>query len=232
MTLSFAAGRTAAFGYRRPMPSAKTIGNRVAPAKFLLFLAVLAIGWAAGIAMFGVEYGLLGGFDLAALVFLVSCAPLFRLKTADLRRAAAENDANRVMLLAISILLTLMILAAIAVQLSNPEGLTVIDKLLIVLTLVLVWTFGNAVYTLHYAHLFYSADDGGKDHAGLKFPGTGSPDMADFAYFAFILGVAVQTADVDITSPHIRRIATIHCIAGFFFNLGVLALTINVIGSS
>jgi uncharacterized membrane protein len=56
--------------------------------------------------------------------------------------------------------------------------------------------------------------------------------MADFAYFAFILGVAVQTADVDITSPHIRRIATIHCIAGFFFNLGVLALTINVIGSS
>jgi len=44
MTLSFAAGRTAAFGYRRPMPSVKTIGNRLAPARFLLFLAVLAVG--------------------------------------------------------------------------------------------------------------------------------------------------------------------------------------------
>ena len=77
-----------------------------------------------------------------------------------------------------------------------------------------------------------SSDDAGKDRAGLKFPGTEEPDLADFAYFSFTLGVAVQTADVDITSPHIRRIATIHCIAGFFFNLGVLALTINVLGSS
>ena len=214
------------------MPSAKTIGNRLAPARFLLFLGLLAAGCTAGVAWRGFEQGLLGGFDVAALVFLISCTPLFGLKTADLRRAAVENDANRVMLLAISILLTLVILAAIAVQLGNPDALTVADKVLIVVTLLLVWTFGNAVYTLHYAHLFYSTDDGGKDHAGLKFPGTDAPDMADFAYFAFTLGVAVQTADVAITSPHIRRIATIHCIAGFFFNLGVLALTINVIGSS
>ena len=214
------------------MPSVKTIGNRLAPARFLLFLALLGIGWTAGVAWLGYEHGLLGGFDVAALVFLLSCAPLFRLGTADLRRAAAENDANRVMLLVISILLTLVILAAITVQLSNPDAMTVIDKLLIAVTLVLVWTFGNAVYTLHYAHLFYSTDDGGKDQAGLKFPGTNAPDMADFAYFAFTLGVAVQTADVAITSPHIRRIATIHCIAGFFFNLGVLALTINVMGSN
>ncbi len=214
------------------MPSAKTIGNRLAPVRFLSFLTLLAIGWAAGVARLGFEQGLLGGFDVAAFVFLISCAPLFRLKTADLRRAAAENDANRLMLLAVSILLTLVILASIAVQLSNPDALTVTDKVLIVVTMVLVWTFGNAVYTLHYAHLFYSMDDGGKDQAGLKFPGTNAPDMADFAYFAFTLGVAVQTADVSITSPHIRRIATIHCIVGFFFNLGVLALTINVIGSS
>lgn len=214
------------------MPSVTTIGNRVAPARFLLFLGLLTIGWTAGVAWLGFEQGLLAGFDVAALVFLISCAPLFRLKSADLRRAAAENDANRVMLLAISLLLTLVLLAAMAVQLNNPDALTVSDKLLIVVTLILVWTFGNAVYTLHYAHLFYSTDDGGKDLAGLKFPGTSAPDLADFVYFAFTLGVAVQTADVAITSPHIRRIATIHCIAGFFFNLGVLALTINVIGSS
>ncbi len=214
------------------MPSVKTIGNRLAPARFLLFLGLLAAGCPAGVGWLGIQQGLLGGFDFAALVFLVSCIPLFGLRTADLRRVAVENDTNRAMLLAISILLTLVILTAIAVQLNNPGGLTVADKVLIVVTLVLVWTFGNTVYTLHYAHLFYSSDDGGKDMAGLKFPGTSAPDMADFAYFAFTLGVAVQTSDVAITSPHIRRIATIHCIAGFFFNLGVLALSINVIGSS
>ena len=214
------------------MASAKTIGNRIAPARFLLFLGLLGLGWTAGIAWLGFNRGLLGGFDIAALAFLLSSAPLFRLGTAELRRAAAQNDANRLMLLVISTLLTLVIFSAIAAQLANPDALALVDKLLITVTLVLVWTFGNAIYTLHYAHLYYSSDDGGKDRAGLKFPGTKEPDLADFAYFAFTLGVAVQTADVDITSPHIRRIATIHCIVGFFFNLGVLALTINVLGRS
>ena len=55
--------------------------------------------------------------------------------------------------------------------------------------------------------------------------------MSDFAYFAFTLGVAVQTSDVQITSPHLRRLVTVHCVIGFFFNLGVLALTINVLGA-
>lgn len=213
------------------MASAKTIGNRIAPARFLVFLGLLAVGWTAGIDRLGFEHGLLGAFDVAALVFLISCVPLFKLGTRDLRLAAAHNDANRVMLLALTFLLSVVILAAITSQLANPP-MKGIDKLLIAVTLVLVWTFGNAIYTLHYAHLYYSSDDDGKDRAGLKFPETKEPDFADFTYFAFTLGVAVQTADVQITAPHIRRVVTIHCIAGFFFNLGVLALTINVLGSS
>ena len=166
------------------------------------------------------------------MAFIGSSAPLFRLGTSALRRAAAENDANRLMLLAVSFLLTLVIFAAIAAQLANPEALTIIDKVLFAATLVLVWTFGNAIYTLHYTHLYYSSDDGGKDRGGLKFPGTKEPDLADFAYFAFTIGAALQTADVGITSPHIRRIVTLHCVIAFFFNLGVLALTINVLASS
>ena len=37
--------------------------------------------------------------------------------------------------------------------------------------------------------------------------------------------------DVAVTSPHIRKVVTMHCVAGFFFNRGVLALTINILGS-
>jgi uncharacterized membrane protein len=214
------------------MASATSIGNRIAPARFLMFLGLLIVGWAAGIHWLGFKRGLGTGFDLAALAFLISCAPLFRLGTPELRRAAEENDTNRVVLLVISSLLTVIIFAAITAQLGNPGALTPIDKLLIVVTLVLVWTFGNAIFTLHYTHLYYTSGDDGKDRGGLKFPGTKEPDLADFAYFAFTLGVAVQTSDVSITSPHIRTVVTIHSIIGFFFNLGVLALTINVLGSS
>lgn len=214
------------------MARVRTIGNRIAPVRFLVFLALLVAGWAVLPPVAGFERGFLAGFDVAAFAFLGSCVPLLNLGAVQLRGAAEKNDANRWVLLAISFVLTVVILAAITVQLAAAESLGTADKLLIVVTLVLAWTFGNAVYALHYAHLYYSRDDGGKDSAGLKFPGASEPDMADFAYFAFTLGVAVQTADVAITSPHIRRVATVHCIAGFFFNLGVLALTINVLGSS
>jgi hypothetical protein len=40
-----------------------------------------------------------------------------------------------------------------------------------------------------------------------------------------------RRSDVAITSPHIRKVVTVHCAVGFFFNLGVLALTVNVLGS-
>jgi uncharacterized membrane protein len=36
---------------------------------------------------------------------------------------------------------------------------------------------------------------------------------------------------VQISDQHIRKVVTIHCLAAFAFNIGVLAFTINVLGS-
>ena len=213
------------------MPSAKTIGNRLAPPRYLLFVAVLVVGWGVGITSFGWQRGVMIGFDVAALAFLLASINLFNDRPEQMRAAAKANDANRVVLLAISFIISLVILVAVGNQLSQKGALSAFEIALIVSTLVLVWTFGNSIYALHYAHLYYSGDDGGSDTTGLDFPGKRAPDYADFCYFAFTLGVALQTADVCVTSPHIRRVVTVHCVAAFFFNLGVLALTVNVLGS-
>jgi uncharacterized membrane protein len=204
--------------------------NRYVPWRFALFFLVLAIGATIASAWFKFTLAVLIGFDIAAIAFLASHVPTLGYTAPQLRAAAAENDANRAVLLIVSFILTLVILAAVARELSQGQ-IDVIDKAIVASSLILVWTFGNAVYTLHYAHLFYTADDGGKDSAGLEFPKCREPLMADFAYFAFTLGVAVRTSDVAVTSPHIRKVVTLHCVAGFFFNLGVLALTINILGS-
>ena len=214
------------------MTGIKSIANRIAPWRFLLFFALLGVGWAVAMPRLGWSQGLLAGFDVAAVAFIASYATTFRYDAKKLREAAARNDANRAVLLVVSFLLSVVIMAAMVGELSAAEKLGMIDKLLLAVSLVLVWIFANAVYTLHYAHLFYTSDDGGKDSAGLRFPGTSEPLMSDFTYFAYTLGVAVQTADVDVTSPHIRKIVTAHCVAGFFFNLGVLALTINVLAAN
>jgi uncharacterized membrane protein len=82
---------------------------------------------------------------------------------------------------------------------------------------------------LHYAHLYYS-DEAGGDHAGLDFPGKRrEPDYWDFVYFSYTLGIALQTSDVCITSTRIRRLVVLHCIGAFIYNLGVLALAVNVL---
>lgn len=209
----------------------ESISNRILPWRFLLFFTALAIALLFTIPALNWSKGLLIGFDIAAALFIATCLPIFKYDSKRLRKVAEEADANRVVMLFLSFVLTLVIFAAVVVELGN-EHILALEKALIAGSLVLIWIFANAVYTLHYAHLYYTSDDGGKDCAGLVFPGTKEPLMSDFAYFAFTLGVAVQTSDVQINNRHIRKVITAHCVAGFFFNLGVLALTINVLGSS
>jgi uncharacterized membrane protein len=94
----------------------------------------------------------------------------------------------------------------------------------------LAWAGANMVYALHYAHLYYRSDANGSDRGGLEFPGDRpEPDYGDFLYFAFTLGVALQTSDVAVTSPAIRRIVLLHCLEAFIFNMGVLALAISAL---
>jgi len=95
---------------------------------------------------------------------------------------------------------------------------------------VLAWLFSNSIYALHYAHLFYSRADGGRDAGGIDIPDTKEPNYWDFVYFSFTLGMTFQTSDCQITSPRIRRVVIGHCLAAFVFNIGVLAFSINVLG--
>jgi uncharacterized membrane protein len=99
----------------------RTIGNRIAPPRFLLFAAILAIGCAAAIPALGIRFGVMVAFDAAAIVFLISCLSLFRYESHHMRAAARRNDANRVALLAITGAISLAVLATIASVLI-PEG--------------------------------------------------------------------------------------------------------------
>ena len=213
------------------MPAPPTIGNTIAPPRFILFVVLFVAGTVIAIQWLDWELALIAGFDLGASVFLASILPLFFKRTHEMRALAARNDANRVVMVLMSLVVTSVILIAVAVELSTEYTLGVVEKVAIAATLILVWCFANAIWTLHYAHLYYRPGDDDVDCGGIEFPGTDKPDMADFVYFAFTIGVAVQTADVSITSRHVRRVVLIQSIAGFFFNLFVLALSINVLGA-
>ncbi|MBN8808463.1 MAG: DUF1345 domain-containing protein [Sphingomonas sp.] len=210
---------------------AVNLGKRIAPPRFLIFLAVFAIGLAVAIPALGWGRGSLAAFDVASATFLAMMLYVFRHRssTAQMRAAASANDANRAVLLGLSGIITLVVLVAVGNELHGKGNPLTIA--LVIVSLVLTWLFSNVVYALHYAHLYYSDCDGdGNDNGGIDFPGHDDPDYWDFCYFSFTLGMTFQTSDVNISSRRIRFISLGQCFAAFVFNLGVLAFTINTIG--
>ena len=212
---------------------ARSIGNRVAPARFVAFMALLIV--AAPAAAWGLHNysgepwreaaakGFLVAFDLAAALFLLFSLHLLKVRDQAMMRAhAAANDANRTMLLVIVAIVSLAVLLAVGVMTGTAPGWK--TKLLIVGTLLTAWLFANSIWALHYAHLV--ANRGG----GVDFPGKDPPGYADFVYFSFTLGMTFQTSDVAISDRGIRNVVTAHCLVAFVFNLGILAFTINVLG--
>ena len=213
------------------MTDRRGIGNRIAPPRFLAFLGALIIGFPIFVRIsHRWALGAMAAFDIAAILFLLLCLPLLRTgEVALIRKHAASNDANRQTLLAVTGIVIAILFVAIAAEAigHNPQPLT---KALIISTLALSWLFSNTIYALHYAHLAYRHPERGC--LGLDFPGTKTPVYWDFIYFSFTCGMAFATSDVQITSHQLRKVVTVHCLAAFAFNIGVLAFTINVLGSS
>ena len=212
------------------MSKPRTIGNMIAPPRFLAFLAALIIAFPlASHALHRWALGAMTAFDVAASLFLISCIPLLGTREArTIREHAVANDANRRVLLIVSAIVIAALFTAIAAEAvgHNPQPLT---KALIIGTLALAWLFSNMVYAMHYAHLAYMSPS--PDCDGFEFPGTRQPVYWDFVYFSFTCGMAFATSDVQITKERIRKVVTFHCLAAFGFNIGVLAFSINLLAS-
>ena len=135
------------------------------------------------------------------------------------------------MILALTVAAALASLAAILLELVDvselPRQEQTLRLALVMVTIVLSWSLIHTAFALHYAHEFYD-ESPPANQPRLHFPATDAPDYADFLYFAFVIGTTSQTADVDITSRSMRRLALIHGVIAFFFNTTLLAVAINI----
>jgi len=173
----------------------------------------LAAGWDAGVALF------------LMLTFL----KLARTESIDdIRARAADLDEAGVAVLPLSLLAAAASVAiVISEAASSPSGTDkAVEALLTLGTVAASWLFVHILFGLHYAHRFYAPGEKG-DRGGLLFPGEDEPDYWDFLHFALIIGVASQTADVQIADRGLRRLATVHSVTAFVFNTVLVALAVN-----
>src|SRR3954452_16930506 len=202
------------------MAKPRTIGNMIAPWRFLVFAAIMAATIPFATQRLGnLALGLMTGFDIAAVIFFLLCVRVVATREAAVvHRHAKENDANRTGLIVITAIIMAVLLAAVGAETMNnrPEPLT---KAIVISTLFLAWLCGNLVYAFHYAHLAYRGEPDAAC-SGLDFPGDQQPVYWDFIYFAFTLGMTFQTSDVTINDARIRKFVTMHSFGAFVFNIG------------
>lgn len=171
------------------------------------------------------------GWIVGVLVFLaVSFHKALRSGNPDrLRQRAADQDVVGRAILPLALFAATASIASVVGELIGPGHPSASQSVVAVATVAVSWVFIHTIFAFHYARRYYARDQAGEDAGGLMFPGTAEPDDWDFLHFSLIIGVAAQTADVQITSRHIRRLCTVHSLVAFIFNTVILALAINLI---
>ena len=185
-------------------------------------LTLLALPW-------GTATRLLVGWDSGVVLYLALIYwYMAHASIARLRQRAAIEDEGAIALLVLTTTAALASLAAVVAEIGQaPSPYHVV---LGMGTILLSWTFMHSIFALHYAREFFGK---GYDErtGGLVFPGKEDPDYWDFLYYSLVVAMTAQVSDVQITSKTIRRLTTVHGVASFFFNVTVLALTVNIVSS-
>lgn len=145
------------------------------------------------------------------------------------RAIARQEDASSAGLMLLLCGAAVLSLAAIMVELAHGRDggeSTLFVYSVTILTVLGSWVLVGALYTFHYAHMYYSSP---ANRLPLRFPEElTSPSYIDFMYFAFTIAVAVQTSDVSVRTRSMRATVLVQSVLSFFFNLAVLGLSINI----
>ena len=97
-------------------------------------------------------------------------------------------------MLALAMIAAAASVAAIVTELSGAKGrdqvLEVFSVLLTAGTIALSWFFVHLVFAIHYAHVYYLAEEGADSahRCGLDIPYDEQPDYWDILYFAVGIG--------------------------------------------
>jgi uncharacterized membrane protein len=169
--------------------------------------------------------------SFALTVLLLSWTTIFRAHPQDIAQLSSMADSSRTLILAFTAVAALASLFTVIEILDettkqSPDHRRYI--LLSILSIASSWTLMHTVFTLRYAHLYYGDESNQNIRpGGLDFPHEPEPDYLDFAYFSFVIGMTSQVSDVAVSSKDMRRLALMHGLISFLFNVVIIALTIG-----
>lgn len=177
---------------------------------------------------------ILVGWDAGVLVFLALSVLFMRdVDLTRMKQRACEHDEGGNFIFVLTIVAAVASIVALVAELSQAKAMpaAALHVALAAGTVVLSWLFVQIVFAVHYAHVYYIAEQDGEPRGGLDFGASGEPDYWDFVHFSIVLGATSQTADITFASKRMRRIGTFHSLIAFGFNTAILATMINLAAS-
>lgn len=171
------------------------------------------------------------------VVYLILEFRKFRHLTPEfLKKHAASADAPAWAIVAVTFAAVLVAVGSLFLLLSEPGGPNGLELALSLISVALGWVVIHTMTAIHYAHLYWRPDKtgtargagSGGTHGGLAFPGDDEPGGYDFLYYALVIGMTAQTADVNITRTAMRKLTMVHSVVSFFFNTVLVAAAVNV----
>jgi uncharacterized membrane protein len=178
------------------------------------------------------KLAVVGGWDAAALTFLMSFWPIIlRADSPHAEQLATREDETRgsatVLLVGASVasLLGVGFALSLAGRESGARRALLIG--VAVLTVMLSWTVVNTVYTLRYADLHF-----GSTAAGIAFGdsvGQERPTYHDFAYVAFTIGMTYQVSDTTVRDRRIRRSVLSQAVLSYLFGVVIVGGSVNLV---
>jgi len=173
------------------------------------------------------------GWNAGVWTYLVTLwVMMLRADQATVRRLAETEDESARVVLVMVCVAAVASLLAILLELAgaghHDEGGRLLRYGFTASTVFGSWLLIGTIFTLHYARLFYAADDD-PQALPLRFAdGQAQPDYWDFLYFSMTISVAVQTSDVGVATRPLRRAVLAHSLICFLFNAAIIGLSINI----
>jgi uncharacterized membrane protein len=120
-------------------------------------------------------------------------------------------------------------LAAVVVALRSSGGkdsVAVATVLVGVLSVTLAWAMVNTVFALKYARIYYFDEP---DRKGFDFDMAADPSYSDFAYLAFVIGMAYSPSEARPDRPETRKVVLGHALLSYLFGTGLIAVAVSLV---
>jgi len=166
----------------------------------------------------------IGGDTFFVLYLIGSLVILGSSTRAELDKRADIEDEGVLIVFLITLAAIGFACYSIFVALNQKSAPEIVPETLTLAGAPLGWLMLHVVMAFHYANIFYSGDE-----EALEFPGKVKPDLLDFFYFSFVIGMTAQVSDVQVKTTRMRRPVLVHSIVSFFFNTVLIAMAVNAV---